>query len=181
MRWLIVDQTASGRNPLFRPARNHISHSLCYVQDERVAVTAPVPAMKPFWCHYNWIEDTIRGYAQVLRQAGIEDVVAIQRGGIFPGLVAAYLLDILMLHTLQHERKSRICRWTCATPPESTTLLLVDDIAGAGDALTDAKRWLEERGHAVKTLTVADMTAPASSPISGSISYRSIVKGQGRN
>lgn len=111
--------------------------------------------MKPFWCHYNWIEDTLRGYTQALRQAGIEDVVAIQRGGIFPGLVAAYLLDIPLLHTLQHERKARVCRWTCATPPEGATLLLVDDIAGAGDTLPDAKRWLEERGHAVKTLTVA--------------------------
>ena len=34
MRWLIVDQTASGCNPLFHPARSHIFHSLCYVQDE---------------------------------------------------------------------------------------------------------------------------------------------------
>lgn len=111
--------------------------------------------MKPFWCHYNWIEDTLRGYASALRQAGIEDVVAIQRGGIFPGLVAACLLDIPLLRTLQHERKSRLCRWTCATPPKGATLLLVDDIAGSGDTLTDAKRWLEEQGHAVKTLTVA--------------------------
>lgn len=39
--------------------------------------------MQPFWCHYNWIEDTLRGYAQALRQASIEDVVAIQRDGIF--------------------------------------------------------------------------------------------------
>lgn len=111
--------------------------------------------MQPFWCHYNWIEDTLRGYVQPLRQAGIEDVVAIQRGGIFPGLVAAYLLDIPLLHTLQHERRSRICRWTCATPPAGTTLLLVDDIAGEGDTLTDAKRWLEAQGRTVKTLTVA--------------------------
>lgn len=112
--------------------------------------------MKPFCCHYNWIEDTLRGYAHALRRAGIDDVVAIQRGGIFPALVAANLLDVPFLYSVRHERKTRACQWLCATlPVPAASLLLVDDIAGAGDTLTDTKAWLESQGYPVKTLTVA--------------------------
>jgi len=111
--------------------------------------------MKALWCDYNWIEDSVRTYTQALRRAAITDVVAIQRGGLFPAMVAAHILDVPVLHSVSFDRHANRPRWVSESRPAANArVLLVDDIAGAGITLVNTKRFLEQRGYAVKTLTI---------------------------
>jgi len=111
--------------------------------------------MKALWCDYNWIEDSIRTFTQALRRAAINDVVAIQRGGLFPAMVAAHVLDVPVLHSVAFDRHANQPRWVSESRPAANArVLLVDDIAGAGITLVNTKRFLEQQGYAVKTLTI---------------------------
>ena len=111
--------------------------------------------MKALWCDYNWIEDSVRTHTQMLRRAAINDVVAIQRGGLFPAMVAAQILDVPIVHSVAFDRHANQPRWVSVSRPAvNARVLLVDDIAGSGTTLANTKRFLEQQGYAVKTLTI---------------------------
>jgi hypoxanthine phosphoribosyltransferase len=111
--------------------------------------------MKALWCDYNWIEDSVRTHTPALRRATINDVVAIQRGGLFPAMVAAHILDVPVLHSVSFDRHANRPKWVSESRPAANArVLLVDDIAGAGNTLVNTKLFLEQQGYSVKTLAI---------------------------
>lgn len=110
---------------------------------------------KAYSCDYYWVESQISGYATQWRQAGFDAVVAIARGGLAPGVMAATALS-LPLYALGYDRLARRVSWfTQQTPPPGARILLVEDIAGRGTTLYDSIEFLQGQGFVPKVFALA--------------------------
>jgi hypothetical protein len=78
------------------------------------------------------------------RRMGFSGVVAVARGGLVPGVMAATALSI-PLYALKYQRAERsVCWWTREIPVQGSRVLLVDDIAGRGTTLLDCHAFLAD-------------------------------------
>lgn len=104
---------------------------------------------------YSRMEAIVAEFVPQWRQLGFDAIVAIARGGLFPGLVASTELS-LPLHALSYARASRAVTWYTASRPEKPSrLLLVEDIAGRGTTLWDSREFLLGLGHDVTVFALA--------------------------
>jgi hypothetical protein len=91
---------------------------------------------------YSTVADSIDQWVPEWRQLGFSGVVAVARGGLIAGVMAATALS-LPLYALQYRRSSRAVSWfSRATPAPGDRLLLIDDIAGSGSTLIDCRDFL---------------------------------------
>lgn len=110
---------------------------------------------KAYSCDYYWVETQIAGYTAQWQKLGFDAVVAIARGGLTPGVMAATALS-LPLYALAYDRKTRHVSWfTQQTPPSRARILLVEDIAGRGTTLSDSVNFLAKQGFPTKNFTLA--------------------------
>src|SRR5690606_17019672 len=101
---------------------------------------------RAFCCDYAWVESVVNEYVPSWRQMGFEALVAIARGGLVPGVMAASALD-LPVYALEYDRSSRKVSWfTAQEPPSGAKILLVEDIAGRGTTLVDCLTFLRQHG-----------------------------------
>lgn len=104
---------------------------------------------------YAHIETLVSGFVPQWRALGYGAVVAIARGGLFPGLIASTELS-LPLHALAYARNTRKVSWyTVDQPSPASKILLVEDIAGRGTTLVDCLDFLRARGHQVDVFALA--------------------------
>jgi hypothetical protein len=76
------------------------------------------------------------------RGIAYDAVVAVARGGLVAGVMAATALSI-PLHALAYHRPTRTVGWfTRATPAPGARVLLIDDVAGSGTTLLDCRDFL---------------------------------------
>ena len=91
---------------------------------------------------YSAVAHAVDQWVPEWRQIGFSGIVAIARGGLVPGVMAATALGI-PLYALQYQRSSREVTWfTRNTPAVGDRLLLIDDIAGNGSTLMDCLGFL---------------------------------------
>lgn len=104
---------------------------------------------------YAHIETLVSGFVPQWRALGFDAVVAIARGGLFPGLMASTELS-LPLHALSYARASRSVSWyTVSRPAPSSRVLLIEDIAGRGTTLADCLAFLRGHDHEVSVFALA--------------------------
>lgn len=115
----------------------------------------PPPSATALCYDYARVEAIVLAFVPAWRQAGFDAVVAIARGGLVPGVMAATELD-LPLHALTYDRRARRPMWYSASLPATRSrLLLVEDIAGRGTTLSDCAAFLRGQGHEVHIFTLA--------------------------
>lgn len=111
--------------------------------------------IKAYSCDYYWVEAQVTGYVAQWRERGFDAVVAIARGGLAPGVMAATALS-LPLYALSYDRKTRCVSWfTHQTPQPGARILLVEDIAGRGTTLSDSIAFVRNQGFKAKVFTLA--------------------------
>lgn len=99
-------------------------------------------ARTAFSFDYPAVAHTIDQWVPEWRRIGFAGVVAVARGGLIAGVMAATALSV-PLYALQYRRASREVGWfTRNTPAAGERLLLIDDIAGNGSTLTDCREFL---------------------------------------
>ncbi|TAM88170.1 MAG: hypothetical protein EPN41_06375 [Candidimonas sp.] len=112
-------------------------------------------ARLPLPYDYTRVEAAVLAYVPRWRASGFDAVVAIARGGLIPGVMAAAALDV-PLFAMSYARSERRASWrTIAQPPPASRLLLVEDIAGRGTTLADCLAFLRRAGHEVAVFTLA--------------------------
>jgi len=112
-------------------------------------------ARAAFSYDYARIETVVSGFVPEWRRAGFDAVVAIARGGLVPAVMAATEL-CLPMHALAYDRPARAVSWyTRSRPPASSSVLLVEDVAGRGTTLSDSLDFLRSQGYRVSVFTLA--------------------------
>lgn len=93
---------------------------------------------------YAAVAHAIDSWAPEWRQLDFSGVVAVARGGLIAGVMAATALS-LPLYALQYQRSRRHVSWfSRSTPEPGARLLLIDDIAGSGWTLADCRAFLDD-------------------------------------
>lgn len=111
--------------------------------------------IRSYPCDYRWVETQVTSHADEWRRMAFEAVVAIARGGLAPGVMAATALS-LPLHALSYDRVGRRVSWFSQEMPKpEARILLVEDIAGRGTTLSDSITFLKESGYDVTVFTLA--------------------------
>lgn len=91
---------------------------------------------------YQAVAHTIDRWVPQWRTIGYSAVVAVARGGLIAGAMAASALSI-PLYALEYRRPERRVSWyTRTTPAPGERVLLIDDIAGSGTTLVDCRDFL---------------------------------------
>lgn len=104
---------------------------------------------------YTRIEAIVSEFVPRWRAARFDAVVAIARGGLVPGMMAATELS-LPLHALAYSRPDRsVCWFSTSQPPPASRVLLVEDIAGRGTTLVDCAAFLRKLGYSLSIFTLA--------------------------
>lgn len=104
---------------------------------------------------YARVEAEVMGHVPAWRGMGFAAVVAIARGGLMPGGMAASALS-LPLYALSYGRAARKVGWFTAERPEpGARLLLVEDVAGRGTTLLDCRDYLLAQGHELRIFALA--------------------------
>jgi len=112
-------------------------------------------ARAAFSYDYARIETVVSGFVPEWRRAGFDAVVAIARGGLVPAVMAATEL-CLPMHALAYDRPARAVSWyTRSRPPASSSVLLVEDVAGRGTTLSDSLDFLRSQGYRASVFTLA--------------------------
>jgi len=112
-------------------------------------------ARAAFSYDYARIETVVSGFVPEWRRAGFDAVVAIARGGLVPAVMAATEL-CLPMHALAYDRPARAVSWyTRSRPPASSSVLLVEDVAGRGTTLSDSLDFLHSQGYRASVFTLA--------------------------
>lgn len=113
------------------------------------------PPLAAFSYDYSRIETVIAGFIPVWRLTKFDAVVAIARGGLVPGTMISTALSI-PLHALAYSRPDRAVSWhTVNVPSGASHILLVEDIAGRGNTLSDCMSYLQDQGHQLSVFTLA--------------------------
>jgi hypoxanthine phosphoribosyltransferase len=111
--------------------------------------------MQYFFTDYNWIERQISLHSEKIKQLGITDVVGVGRGGIYPALLAAFILDLPKIHIINYDRNSSEINWQGYRQIDSNSVvLLCEDVAGDGNTLVDCFSYIKEKTDSLYTLTI---------------------------
>src|SRR5690606_20851859 len=113
------------------------------------------PMTRAYSCDYFWVESLVGNYVSRWRSMGFDAVVAIARGGLAPGVMVSTALS-LPLYALAYDRAARRVSWfTHQTPAAGARVLLVEDIAGRGNTLSDSLDFLRSLGFDPTVFTLA--------------------------
>ena len=105
---------------------------------------------------YDQIDRWIASLQPDLAQAGFACAIGILRGGGPLALMVSHAAGIPAAF-LRYERATRVVTWDSSIPipPAGSTVLVCEDIAGAGNTLDDCIAFLRGHGLTVKTLVAA--------------------------
>lgn len=113
---------------------------------------------------YNRVESIISKWIEEWRECAFNGVVAIARGGLPAGVMAASGLS-LPLYALAYDRPSRTVTWfSNDVPRPNSKLLLIEDIAGCGTTLIDSIAFLLRSGFGIRSCTIVSDTKSAVIP-----------------
>lgn len=105
---------------------------------------------------YDQIDHWIASLAPELAREHFACAVGILRGGVLPAALVSHAVGVPAAF-VRYERATRTVTWDSSIPipARGSTVLLCEDIAGAGHTLADCVAFLREHGLVVKTMTVA--------------------------
>ncbi|MCL6454718.1 MAG: phosphoribosyltransferase domain-containing protein [Alicyclobacillus sp.] len=128
--------------------------------------------MRHVYLDYNSIALKLDALAGEVARAGFQGLVAILRGGSFPGVHLAFLTE-LPVYFLRYDRALAQAEWCGPAPAAGQQLLLCEDFAGSGRTLIDCRQFLADRGYRVSTLVVCQDRLSASVPDYSCFDFRS--------
>lgn len=117
-------------------------------------MTTPL-RLTSFPCDYAHTEGIVATFIEQWRQKDFDAVIAIARGGLVAGVMAATALD-LPLYALAYRRQQREVRWYSADQPRpGSRVLVVEDVAGRGTTLVDCLKFLQQHTISTQVFTLA--------------------------